>query len=905
MGHIAGTVTNTKGEPIRGALIEAYSQSGRKLADKPAAFAFSDQKGNYVLDLPVGTFTLKVKAPKFRERELGKLVIKPGFEAAIPIKMLADVPILIDEMKVVAKKIKKTSEKVQLAERKASTNVVDNVGAETIAKTSDSDVASIITRMPGVMLDQGKYMQARGMTKRYNNTTLNGSVVPSTRPNEKLTPLDLFPSGVVDSISVVKTFSPDLPANFSGGLCQIKTKALPDSLLLKLGYTAKYNNQTTGEKYQSYEGGSKDWAGYDDGTRKLPHILPGGRITPAGLATKGSSEREIEKFGESFKNIWNVKERNAHLQSDYEFVAGDRIGEKFGLVMSTYYKSDIVNYNDEKVNSYVLNNDGSVRLNNSYDFLQSRKFIKEGGLFNFGFDINADNKLIFTNFYNRSTTDEARTYAGYNADTDGDIRVGRLRYIQEEFYNGGVTGDHKIPQLLNSRIKWRYSFSLARMDDPDMRQYSYQYNPITKKYQLASDTESLLRMFTKQDEDMDDMAFDWSLDVPNPWSWLASKFQYGAAYTKRNRDFWSRRFTFKKGAGMRDIDVTEDPETLLQPQNINPLDFSLVETTRPTDKYNAEEKISAGYAMLDLTFFDQLQLVGGLRLEREKTSVLTKHPFKPEAITTNLHDSTWHPSIDLKYSPITDMNFRLGFSRTLSRPEFHELAPFEFTDVVGGYAAKGNPNLKIAKIKNYDFRWEWFLNDKDVLAVSLFYKKISNAIEPAIIPSNIYLSSYTNADDAWLKGAEFEVRKNLGFLWSGVRHWNVTANYVWTDSETTIKPGDITPTTKKRPLVGQPENMVNTALEYDNPDWGFTARLTYQYVDDRISEIGGMELPDIVEKKHDRFDLVLIKTLGKHWDVKFTAQNLNNEPFTQMQGGQLYRTYKVGRTFKLGVTWKW
>ena len=906
-GQITGTVTSTKGDPIRGALVEAYAQKGRILQDKPSAFAFSDQKGKYLLDLPVGTYTLKIKAPKFRERELGKVIMHPAGEANIPIKLLADVPILIDEMKVVAKIIKKTSEKVQLAERKAATNVVDNIGAETIAKTPESDVAGIITRMPGVILDQGKYMQARGMSKRYNNTTLNGSIVPSTRANEKLTPLDLFPTYVVDSISVVKTFSPDLAANFSGGLCQIKTKALPESLLLKLGYTVKYNNQTTGEKYQSYDGGSKDWAGYDDGTRELPKIIPGNTIQPGGVFTKGYSDRQIEKFGESFNNTWNIHEREAHPQSDYEFVAGDKLGEKFGLVMSTYYKSDIQNYNDEQKTIYTLNGDGSVRPDSSYKFKQSRKFIKEGGLFNFGFDFNADNKLVFTNFYNRSTTDEARTYEGYNSDRGDNIRVGRLRYIEEEFYSGGVAGDHKISELLNSRIKWRYNFSLARMDDPDMRQNTYEYNGSEKKYVLSTDTESLLRMFTNQDEDMDDMAIDWSLDAPSPWSWLVPKFQFGSAYTKRNRDFESRRFAFRHGYDMKNVDLSDDPEILLQPWNINQYDFHIEETSRPTDKYTAEEKIAAVYAMLDLTLLDTVQLVGGTRIEREKTTMVTKDPFNPSAIlNTRIHDSTWHPSIELKYSPIKDMNVRLGYSSTLSRPEFHELAPFEFTDVIGGSAQVGNPNLKVAKIKNYDFRWEWFLNQQDVLSASLFYKKLTNAIEPTIQATTQLRSSYVNADDAWLKGAEFEVRKNLGFIWPGMRHWNITSNYIWTDSETTISPKvGFVPTTATRPLVGQPKHMVNAALEYDNPDWGFTARFMYQFTHERVNEIGGLGLPDIIEKKHDRFDLVLIKNFGKHWDVKLAAQNLNNEPYTLTQGGQDYYTYKVGRTFKLGVSWKW
>ncbi len=450
-----------------------------------------------------------------------------------------------------------------------------------------------------------------------------------------------------------------MPGNFAGGLCQIKTKALPDSLQVKLGYTAKYNTETTGEDYLSYNGGSKDWAGYDDGTRKLPHIIPGETVRPGGAFTKGLSDRQIEKLGESFNNTWNTHKRNAHLQSDYEFVAGDRMG-KFGLVMSTYYKSDIKNFVDETKTIYTLNKDGSVRPNSSYDFEQSRKYIKEGGLFNFGFEFSPDHKIYFNNFYNRNTTDEGRIYEGFNSDQATDIRVSRLRYIQEELYVGGASGDHEFDELLKSRIKWRYNFSLARMDDPDMRQSTYEFSEAQGKYLLSNDTEALLRQFTKQDEDMDDLAVDWSFEAPSPWSWLAPKFQFGAAYTKRNRDFWSRRFAFRQ-RDMSRIDLSEDPETLLQPPNINQHEFYLDETTRPTDTYTAEEKLAAGYAMLDFTFFDQIQLLGGVRLERDKTSVVTKNLFNPdEIINTRLNDNTWEPSVNLKYSPDPRHEFPAG-----------------------------------------------------------------------------------------------------------------------------------------------------------------------------------------------------------------------------------------------------
>uniref|UniRef100_A0A7C4KXQ5 TonB-dependent receptor n=1 Tax=Bellilinea caldifistulae TaxID=360411 RepID=A0A7C4KXQ5_9CHLR len=242
-----------------------------------------------------------------------------------------------------------------------------------------------------------------------------------------------------------------------------------------------------------------------------------------------------------------------------------------------------------------------------------------------------------------------------------------------------------------------------------------------------------------------------------------------------------------------------------------------------------------------------------------------------------------------------------------SRAEWNaETGCYEFTDVIGGSAVKGNPELRIALIKNYDFRWEWFLGNEDMVAFSAFYKYITDAIEPTIQPTTQLRESFTNAKDAWLKGFEVELRKNLGFITQHLRHFAVTANYIYADSETEVEPSaGFVPTTSKRPLVGQPENTVNVSLEYHNPDLGFTGRFMYRYTDDRVNLIGGLGLPDVIEKENDTFDIVLIQKLGKHWEVKLTGQNLNNEPYTLLQGNGIYHYYKTGRTFKLGVSWTW
>ena len=315
--------------------------------------------------------------------------------------------------------------------------------------------------------------------------------------------------------------------------------------------------------------------------------------------------------------------------------------------------------------------------------------------------------------------------------------------------------------------------------------------------------------------------------------------------------------------------------------------------------------------MLDLTFFKKLQFTAGGRFERNSINVLTFNLFKPsETITTMLKEDKWLPAYGLKYSPIesadSTVNIRLNYTKTVDRPEFHELSPFEFTDVIGGYAIKGNPDLQVANITNYDFKTEWFIGKTDLVAFSVFYKDIKNAIEPTVQATTQLRLSYVNAESAYLRGLEFEFRKNMGFINPALQYLSLWGSYVYCESEMqlAVKPGFV-PTSLNRPLVGQPENMVNLALEYDNPNWGLDARFTYRFIDDRVTAVGGLGLPDIVQDKSDRFDLVVVKKLTKNIDLRFVAQNISDEPVTYTQGGQIWRSYREGRTFKLGLSYKW
>jgi len=222
-GKIVGTVSDSSGSPLVEAGIEAVEASTKGTPEGRGIFTLSYANGKYVLEVPPGVYQLKASFPKFETTTISQVKVTAGETTPLDIT-LSEALVEIDEMKVVGR-AKRETEMVQLLRRKTASNIMDNMSAEMISKIPDSDVAGLLTRMPGVTISEGKYLQARGLPKRYNRTVLNNAVMPTTRPNEKVVPLDLFPAKVVESINVIKSYMPNLPANFAGGLAIARVKA--------------------------------------------------------------------------------------------------------------------------------------------------------------------------------------------------------------------------------------------------------------------------------------------------------------------------------------------------------------------------------------------------------------------------------------------------------------------------------------------------------------------------------------------------------------------------------------------------------------------------------------------------------------------------------------------------------
>src|SRR5262249_50050414 len=150
-----------------------------------------------------------------------------------------------------------------------------------------------------------------------------GSNLPSPEPDKRVIPLDLFPVNLLDSISIAKTYSPDMPGEFAGGSVLLKTKDIPEEDFFVGTGEAKYRYNTTFRDFKTYHGGNLDMFGYDDGTRKLPDDVPNSHVA---AGSNGLTDQDVQEIGRSFTDIWDPDTATAPMDTKFTLTGGKRYG---------------------------------------------------------------------------------------------------------------------------------------------------------------------------------------------------------------------------------------------------------------------------------------------------------------------------------------------------------------------------------------------------------------------------------------------------------------------------------------------------------------------------------------------------------------------------------------------------
>jgi outer membrane receptor protein involved in Fe transport len=865
---------------LPGVTVEAFS--GADVVE----VTHTDVDGRYVLLLPPGDYQLKVSMEGYETRTVNVAATteKPiAVDVGIPMAKFAE------EVTVTADltDANTSTESAQLLIRKNAGVITDNLGAASMRANADSNAAGAMARVTGLSVIGGQYVFVRGLGERYSNTTLGGAVIPTTEPEKKVVPLDMFPSAVLDSVQIAKSYSPDKSAEFAGGLVEIVPIRFPGQTTLDVSYGIGWNTQTAGKDGFGYPGGGRDWLGFDDGTRELPAGFPTRKVVRGGIFTPdvGFLRPELEPIGESFANVWERRPRTGKPNQNGSFVFGGRFGDV--ALVGSYTQSYREQRGDERQIYYRTQEEtGELSTFSDYDYVYDEARANIAAVGSIAYQFSPSHRITLQNFYTHTGRDDTRSFVGFNSDINTDIVNERLYWSEEGLVSTAASGEHFLQGGTSLKLDWRASYSRADRDEPDLRETLYERNGDI--FVLADESQSGFRMFNTLEDDTVDVTA--GLSIFSRVRGLPVQYKFGGQYVDRTRDFASRRFRFVP-TNIVGLDLSQRPEELFTPANIGPR-FELREETRPTDFYDAQQTVAGAYGMVDWALSSRARFVAGARVEDFDQEVNTFDLFSlaidPRPSTSTNQETDVFPAVNLVFAVRPDQNLRFSVSQTTNRPEFRELAEFEFTDIVGGRAVVGNPALKRALIQNYDVRWEFFPGAEQVIAASFFYKNFDDPIERIIRPTAQLQTSFTNADSARNVGIELEARKRIteAFL--------VGANYAFVDSEITLSPAaSEVQTSLSRPLEGQSKNLFNFLFEARHDQT--YGRVLVNHFGDRISDVGALGLPDIIEQGRTTLDLIV----GTQWNrlgIRFSLENVLDDPYEFTQGGQLQRRFELGRT---------
>lgn len=870
------------------------------VVELPDSKTVTDLDGKYRLDVPAGTYHLRFSATNYHEAILDGVIVAAGANAEASTVMANTANVTkIDVVESVGA-VAATAE-AMLADRKLSPVVSDSLSNEEIRRGVASDAAGALEKVTGVSIVDNGFVFVRGLGERYSATMLNNAIIPTTEPERRVVPLDLFPSALIDNIRVLKTYSVDLPGEFSGGLVQMQTVEFPKAKTFSFSANYGFNTVTTFNSFNSFGGGGLDWAGFDNGSRALPGSIPADKR----LFVGNFSETEFQKFGRDLTADYETKPISSMRPMQTYSVVGGNTWGRLGVVGALTFSNSPQRI--PQMQRFLVNSGGGKpQVFSDYSkFNSDTEAVRLGGVLNVAFRATPNHKFVLRNTITRDTDKEARFIQGLSGGSGNYIQDTRIGWVERALYSTTVEGEHVAPGLGNSLFTWQLTYSKSKRDEPDLRETIYGLDADSGTYSFLNLPESGVRMWSKLHDKIYEPQATWG--KPFALGGVNAMFKMGFRATTRRRDFASRRFRYF-AVRPQTIDFEQPVNTVLGAANIRPDGFVVREITRGTDSYDASMDVYGGFAMVDMALGSRWRLIAGLRYEDADIRVETIDPLVPGGIPAiaTLSNRDPLPAVNLIYALTPRQNLRFGYGRTVNRPDFRELSPFEFTNVVGGYSTVGNPDLQRALIGNYDMRWEWFMSGNQLLAASYFFKSFTDPIEQIYKPTASELrQSFLNVDGARNQGVELELRKGLGAISRHLSPFALQGNFTFVDSKVNI-PTERFPqlTSRTRPLVGQSRYIYNFITEWSKPKWGSNARFYVNSVSRRITDVGTFQLPDVYQERSVFMDVVyqFAPVESKRWSIRVSAENLTNNHYRYSQSDILVRSFRIGRTFTVGTT---
>jgi hypothetical protein len=890
-GRIVGRILDgSRSAPVFGAVVELVGGASRIATN-------SSIDGRYTLsDVPSGEVSVRVRMIGFGPKMVSGIRVPAGGAVTQDIMLSAEA-VQLEELSVTSEAERGSISKA-LNEQRNATGIVNGITAEQIAKSPDGDAGQAVQRISGVTVQDGKYVFVRGLGERYTTTSLNGARIPSLEPERKVVPLDLFPSSLLEGITTSKTFVPDQPGDMTGAEVNLKTREYPSRRVITFSVGTGLNTAATGPNVLKAPTTGREWLGFATTPRSLPDP-----VRAAGDLKTMTPEQE-KGFVGSFRNAWSARSGSGSPNGSLGLSVGGEdpfFGQPLGYLASLSYSTgQELRKNEEKGLAATGGSTGTAVPFNTYFGSTARNSILWGGLLNLSTRIGSGTRISTSNTYSRSADNEASVLTGDNEEFGQTFQFTRLTYTERSVRSNQLAGEH----LIGGRhlINWSASSSGVTRNEPDRSDIGYVVQPGGGGNAVPTEwfgqARFATRTFSKLTERGTDLSANYQLAF-GPAS-RSTLIKVGGAWRSTTRTSDTRAYDIVNRS-LTPAELAQSPERIFNGQYASEGRL-LLRANAFGGGYDADDRVTAGFGMLDVPIGAHVRVIGGARLENWRLDVLTRTPQGDTVpALPRAHDLL--PSLAINVAVGEDQNLRFSGSRTVSRPEYRELSPVPYFEQVGLLTTFGNPNLRRATIANADVRWEWFPTPGEVLSVSFFAKRFTNPIEKIIVlQAGAAALGFVNAKAANNYGVEFEFRKNMGLLDAALIPVTLFANTTLMKSQ--IKPGSDVLTSADRPMVGQSEYVVNAGLGYLSGSGRVNATVFYNVAGPRITEAGVSGLPDTYERARQMVDATLQIPLFATGSIKLDGRNLLDSPVTILQGGVTRHRYTTGRVFSVGFGWK-
>ena len=810
---------------------------------------------------------------------------------------------------------------------RSASQVVTVLSSEQIARTGEGDIAGALGRVTGLSVQGQGFVFVRGLGDRYSLALLNGLPLPSPQPLSRVVPLDIFPTNIVASSLVQKTFSANFPGEFGGGVINLTTRAVPEESFLKISAGISGDEQTTFSPGIFHYGSDYDWFGFDDGTRDTPPALQqfinsGLRLSDLEVDQQAIARelgnpnlvltQEIDRVKPNFSG-------GITAGTAMDVGADGRLGVIATASISNKWRNRSI------IKQTAVNAD--LDLDTDFrDFVTDNRILVNG-LLGFGLEI-GQHRFRWTNLYIRDSLKQSRLATGTDFQDDDSEFQQDTAWFERQLIDSQLVAELEFGDF---GVDLRGGYAQTQREAP------YEYNFTYVRTNNANDPlgDTFINVLDRQTGSAS-VAFSalkeelWfgGIDLSYPLTdWL--RVTAGYAYTDTSRNSSRREFLFDAGTNFPDGVGALRPDLLLGDANIDFFEIGLIESTQADPAFAAGLEIQAGYlkSVIEPVFGVTIDL--GVRYEDATQTVV---PVEVFAIPTNSGSNTflandyYLPAGTITWEVNDDLQFRVAASKTIARPQFRELIFQTYFNPENNRQFNGNPSLIDSQLFNAEARAEYYFGRGNRISLAGFYKDIDNPIEVfSSFSDNEQISGFANAPKATLFGAEVDIQYghdlvDWGGWWESKRAIAI-ANYTYTQSELKVGPNDVArvfpfadqPATNffrdGVPLTGQSDHLVNLQLGIEDLDKLQQFTFLLSYASKRVTSRGTAQLPDIIEDPGLKLDFVARQevNIGKRpFEIKVEARNIFGRDNFEFQSNGTNRieinTYEVGQSFSLSLS---